>query len=522
MASTTTIRHTDTFTATGVSSPPTNALDGHSGGDDVAAGIVGAEAQQYSAAVERRVVRKIDLYVIPFLWCGYGLVYYDKAILGGASIFGMLDTLDLRVVVDAAATPPVTSTRRLSWASSLFYFGMLAGVVPLTYAVQRLHLSRTIGGCVVVWGLTCMATALVTSFRGLYAQRFFLGFLESMLPPAFMVIVSSFYTQREQTWRQCLWYSATGGWTVLGALLNYGFAHIDSGSLERWQYLYILAGALTVLYGLVFFLFPQTPNTAFFLHPGAERTVALERLRRSQMGVRCNTIKPSQIREAVTDVKVLLIALMMGLAYSVNGAVSAFGPLIVSTFGYDPYTALLWQMPLGAVCFLGILACGYLSLRVRNVRLVLIALNSLPVMAGCAMIWRADWATQTALPLAGYTLIGFFAPVTSLIVSVGMVNVAGNSKKSAMASATFVMYCVGNIVGPFWIKTEQVGDNYPMLWKGILGCYALLVLVAAVLFVMLRRENARRDALGLDDKEGERRAFEDLTDKENLWFRYAY
>ncbi|KPI44864.1 putative transporter [Cyphellophora attinorum] len=488
---------------------------------DVAADVVGTEAQQYDAAIERRVIRRIDLFVIPFLWIGYGFVYYDKAILGGASIFGLITALDLRVVVDPTTTPPKTSTQRLSWASSLFYFGMLAGVIPLTYAFQRLHLSRTIGACVVIWGLTCMATALVTTHQGLYVQRFFLGFLESMLPTAFMVIVSSFYTQKEQTWRQCLWYSATGGWTVIGAGLNYGFASINSGNLQRWQYLYIMAGALTVLYGLLFFLFPQTPNTAFFLH-GQEKTIALERLRRSQMGVRCNTIKGSQIKEALTDPKVYLIALMMGLAYTVNGAVSAFGPLIVSTFGYSPLTAILWQMPLGGVCFVTILLCGYLSLIIPNIRLIMIIFNCLPVMAGCAMIWKSSWTHHAATPLAGYTLIGFFAPVTSLIVSMGMVNVAGNTKKSAMASATFFMYCVGNIVGPFWIKTEQVAQHYPMLWKGILGSYSVLVLVAAILYIMLRRENQRRDATGLDQQEGEKHAFEDLTDKENPWFRYAY
>ena len=372
--------------------------------------------------------------------------YYDKAILGGASIFGMITSLDLRVVVDPTTTPPKTSTQRLSWASSLFYFGMLAGVIPLTYAFQRLHLSRTIGACVILWGLTCMATALVTSHQGLYVQRFFLGFLESMLPTAFMVIVSSFYNQKEQTSRQCAWYSATGGWTIIGAGLNYGFASINSGSLQRWQYLYIMAGALTILYGLLFFLFPQTPNTAFFLR-GEEKVVALERLRRSQMGVRCSSIKRAQIKEALTDPKVYLIALMMGLAYTVNGAVSAFGPLIVTTFGYAPLTAILWQMPLGGVCFITILLCGYLSLIIPNIRLIMIVCNCLPVMAGCAMIWKSSWTHHAATPLAGYTLIGFFAPVTSLIVSMGMANVAGNSKKSAMASATFVMYCVGNIVG---------------------------------------------------------------------------
>lgn len=453
---------------------------------DVAAQVVGAEAQNYDHAVERSVIRKIDLWVVPFLWFGYGLVYYDKAILGGASIFGMITSLELRVVVDDSVVPPITSTQRLSWASSIFYFGMLAGVMPLTYAFQRFHLSRVIGAAVVIWGLCCMSTALVTDHKGLYVQRFFLGFLESIMPTAFMVIVSSFYTQREQTWRQCLWYSATGAWTIIGAGFNYAFAGITSGSLQRWQYLYIMAGSMTVVYGLCFFLFPQTPKDAFFLR-GDEKRISMERLRQSHMGVRCNTIKWDQIREALTDPKVYLISLMMGLAYTgmcyshlvetrfdrnrhssctqnarhnqslppprlntqltqnftVNGAVSAFGPLIVSTFGYDPFTALLWQMPLGAVCLVTTLACGYASLLFKNIRLIMLIFCCLPVMAGCAMIWKGAWSKGGATPLAGYTLIGFFAPVTSLIVSMGMANVAGNTKKSFMASGTFVMYCVG-------------------------------------------------------------------------------
>lgn len=100
-------------------------------------------------------------------------------------------------------------------------------------------------------------------------------------------------------------------------------------------------------------------------------------------------------------------------------------------------------MPLGAVCLVMTLACGYASLLFKNIRLIMLIFNCLPVMAGCAMIWKGAWTEGGATPLAGYTLIGFFAPVTSLIVSMGMANVAGNTKKSFMASGTFFMYCVG-------------------------------------------------------------------------------
>ncbi|RMD42625.1 hypothetical protein DV735_g2496, partial [Chaetothyriales sp. CBS 134920] len=491
-------------------------------GRDVAASIVSEHSQAWDKAVEKRIVRKIDLLLIPTMWIGYGLVYYDKAILGGASVFGMTKDLALRVIVDPSTDPPKASTERLSWASSLFYFGMLAGVVPLTYLFQRFHLGRTIGSVVILWGGTCMCTAAVTSFRGLFAVRFFMGVLESIMPTAFMLIISSYYTQREQTLRQCLWYSATGGWTIIGALFNWAFAHINSGSLHKWQYLYLMGGGLTVLFGIGFLFFPDSPSTAFFLSTKEEKQVAIERLRSSQLGVRCQKIKYSQIHEGIMDPKLWLISLMMGAAYTVNGAVSAFGPLIVSTFGYTAYTSLLWQMPLGGVCFVTIIICGILSLYMPNIRLIMISFCCLPVIAGCIMIWRSSWYPGAATPLAGYTLIGFFAPVTSLIVSMGMANTAGNTKKSLQAAFIFVFYCFGNIVGPFWIKSQTVKQHYPMVWGGIIGCYCLIIVIAVVLYHMLRSENARRDALHLDEAEGEKRAFEDLTDKENLWFRYAY
>lgn len=45
---------------------------------DLAAAIVPDHAQGFDPATERRVLRKIDLHLIPWMWLGYGFVYYDK------------------------------------------------------------------------------------------------------------------------------------------------------------------------------------------------------------------------------------------------------------------------------------------------------------------------------------------------------------------------------------------------------------------------------------------------------------
>ena len=52
--------------------------DQYSSQDDIAATILPSHAQPIDPLLERRVRRKIDLFFIPLMWIGYGLVYYDK------------------------------------------------------------------------------------------------------------------------------------------------------------------------------------------------------------------------------------------------------------------------------------------------------------------------------------------------------------------------------------------------------------------------------------------------------------
>ena len=45
---------------------------------DIAIRVVGEHSRAIDPAAEARVVRKIDLFLIPAMTIGYGLVYYDK------------------------------------------------------------------------------------------------------------------------------------------------------------------------------------------------------------------------------------------------------------------------------------------------------------------------------------------------------------------------------------------------------------------------------------------------------------
>ncbi|CAG8214496.1 unnamed protein product [Penicillium olsonii] len=480
---------------------------------------LGDEARPFNLHDSRRVLRKIDLFLIPAMVIGYGLVYYDKAILGNAAIFGMTADLELSII-DTSTSPSRIDTSRLSWATSIFYFGQLVGSYPVTYTLQHFKTQHVLGPMVMLWAIICAATAGVTTWQGLLVQRFFLGFTESIIPTCFMLTVSGFYTQSEQALRQSWWFSGTGWFTIIGGAINYGFAKIQNGALTPWQYIYVFAGGLTFLFGLWCFFLPSSPSNAWFLSP-EERLIATERLRAGQTGIKNRGLKFSQIKEAVLDVKIWLVAITMASAYTVNGAVSGFGPLIVSTFGYSSLESILFQFPLGALSGTGIVLTGWLSSRYQNIRIFLLLVCCLPVIAGFSMIWKSSWGYKPVVPVVGYSLIGFFGPVVGLTISLGASNVAGETKKSFMASAVFVAYCVGNIIGPQLIQSQTKSQHYPVLWTGLIICYCIAMLSSSILYVMWSRENKRRDVLELNESERDRNAFKDLTDKENLHFRYV-
>lgn len=51
--------------------------------------------------------------------------------------------------------------------------------------------------------------------------------------------------------------------------------------------------------------------------------------------------------------------------------------------------------------------------------------------------------------------------------------------------------------------------------------YCITIAAAVVLYIALDRENRRRRSLDLDESQRDKMAFNDLTDKQNPFFRYV-
>jgi phosphotransferase system glucose/maltose/N-acetylglucosamine-specific IIC component len=88
-----------------------------------------------------------------------------------------------------------------------------------------------------------------------------------------------------------------------------------------------------------------------------------------------------------------------------------------------------------------------------------------------------------------------------------------------VSASTFVGYCVGNVIGPV-IFGASPGPLYHAGFVGSCICLCLVVVIGAVTYFLLRRENMKRDRV-TGGHIGMHTIDEDLTDMQNEDFRYV-
>jgi len=287
-------------------------------------------------------------------------------------------------------------------------------------------------------------------------------------------------------------------------------------------------------YCVIFFL-PDSPVTAKRLSV-KERRWAVERLRGDQTGVENKQLKKYQVIEAFKDPKLYLFFVLGTVCNVPNGGISNFGTIIIKGFGFSTLVTALMQVPYGFLISASILVCVFLNdyvatrgLQSRCYFIILFLLPNISGAFGLAFLGEHNKAGR----LTCYYLTGPYNAAFVLVLSMTTANTAGHTKKVVTNAVLFLGYCTGNIAGPFFYKESQTPRYQLGIWSMIVS-HLLEVVVILLLRFLLARENKRRDRVqGISSEESleakvareeerDRTAFSDLTDRENLNFRYIY
>ncbi|KAJ4400958.1 hypothetical protein N0V91_008337 [Didymella pomorum] len=472
-------------------------------------GDVVASREALSPEEDRRILRKIDLNLLPIMGLSYMFQFLDKSALGYTAIMGLQTDLKM-------------TGEQYSWASGIYYFGYLAASYPAAALMVRFPVARTIAASVIVWGAILMLTATCFNAEGLLAIRFFLGAAEAAIGPGLTVIVAMWYKRSEQPLRHGAWFMGNVFAGIFGGVLAYGVGHVRS--IEAWKAVFLLFGALTVVWSAaIYFFLPNEPSSARFLNT-ADRVKAVTRVQENMTGIKNNTWKWSQSVEALLDVKIWILVAIQLAQNIANGGLHGFGSIVIKGMGFSTLNTLLVQM-LGQV-FQGVfvLIGTYGSTRFRNTRTYFMAWNLAVALVGAVMI-REIHPSQIWARFMGYCLCIAFSANFPMVLSMSSGNMGGFTKKSTANAMIFIAYCTGNIIGPQLFFAKEA-PSYPSGFLAMMVCCGAALVLCFVLRLFLMRENKKRDReTGIEgvsvDEAGDVN-FADMTDKEMRTFRYVY
>ncbi|KAJ2548462.1 hypothetical protein EV175_004826 [Coemansia sp. RSA 1933] len=430
-------------------------------------------------AIERRLKLKLDLRLVPYLSILYLFNALDRGNIGNARLAGL------------EAGTHLTGNDFYN-ALSFFYFGYTISQIPNMFVLKKVTPSVLVGVTMLMWGVCSTCMAATKNYSGLVAARFFMGIFEAGVGPAAPVILSYFYLRHELAWRTALFYGSSTFAGAFGGLIAYGVAtNLAHESLAPWKLLFIIEGIPTIFLGIAtLFILPNSPATLerWFVTP-EEKQVAIERSR-SGLNVDSSLLDKRQLLAALKDYKNIFTCLIyIGLNIPL-ASYTSFLPTIISEMGYTNAKAQLMTVPPYACAIVTVFAFCWFSDRVRN-RGFFVAASALLACIGYILLIssRKLGANYTG---ACFVAMGLY-PIIPLMLSWTANNNVGHIKRAvSIAMLNTFGQCFAT-VGTQIYKTKTA----PRFFMGYGVCLAftvVMIVFAIALSIILKRENARRDA----------------------------
>ncbi|KAF3062064.1 hypothetical protein GL218_03970 [Daldinia childiae] len=455
----------------------------------------------------KRVLRKIDMRIMPMCFCVYLLMLLDKSGLSFAGIMGLRQETGL-------------NTFQFSWLGSIVYFGYLAGELPGSYMMQRLSLCKYFSIMCMLWGIVVLMHAVCNNFATFLVVRFLLGFAEVCTAPAVIIILGSWYTKTEQVLRVALWYTTSGFSNIFGGFFAWCIFQANS---FRWQALFLFYGSLTFITGVVLYFFLAVSPTEAKWLTDDEKVIALERVRSNKTGTEVWRFNWSQLKETFLDPRLYIIFLLLASTGLPNGGLTVFGPEIIGQFGFDTEQTTLLSMVPGFATVIGtgvaLVVAKYTNRTIAGIWTVALA------CIGVIMMFTIP-KSNPAGRYGGYIITLQFPIAVLFIVTFMTAGVSGSTKKVAFGASYQLGFTFGSIVGPL-TYTEKDGPEYLIAKYTMLVSLLIAIGLLASLGLIHKRWNDQRDKQdALDAQNGvmheviENEEFADLTDFQMRSFRY--
>lgn len=224
--------------------------------------ISSEEVEDFSDINDKKLLRRMDIRLIPLFTVLYLLSFLDRGNIANAKIEGLAQDLNLR-------------NHQYNMCLTIFFLFYASMEIPSNMLLHRVKPRWFIPTTMVLWSIVMTLMGTVRNYDQLLATRALLGLFEAPLFPGISYILSRYYKKLEILKRQAIFFSAASVAGAFSGLLAAAIAQMDGiGGYEGWRWIFILEGLLTFVVGVYSFtIFPNYPHECAFLSPKERRYV---------------------------------------------------------------------------------------------------------------------------------------------------------------------------------------------------------------------------------------------------------
>ncbi|KZT08305.1 MFS general substrate transporter [Laetiporus sulphureus 93-53] len=435
------------------------------------------------AARERRLLRKLDLHLLPALTMLYLLSFLDRSNIGNAKLDGLVTDLKM------------TQADYLN-ALTLYFLGYVLFEIPSNIVLKRLTPRMWLPTLMVVWGIVSTLMGLVHNYGGLLAVRFFLGATEAGLFPGVVYYLSCWYKRKEQHFRISIFFSAASLAGAFGGVLAYAIGKMNGiGHKSGWSWIFIIEGLFTIVLAVLSHAFVHNyPDTVSFLSP-EEKELLHSRLRNDNDALSGEIFAWRHVRKAFEDVAVWLYCFcFVGCSLPLY-TLSLFLPTIINDLGYTAAQAQLLTVPPYFVATVLTFSTAWGSHLINRRAPFIIGGAVLAIVGYIILITSSKSGVQY---FATILCAGGIYPATAITLSWPANNVSGQLKR---AVACALQISVGNGLGA--IVGTQLYRYGPRFYLGhgfAIGYLCLVIVAASLNWLVLARRNVEKEKLRESDE----------------------
>ncbi|GJE91440.1 MFS general substrate transporter [Phanerochaete sordida] len=286
---------------------------------------------------EKRLVRKLDVRLLPTIVLFFILNYIDRTAISSARLKGIEKDVHI-------------SDIQYENVLAVLYASYVPAQIPSNMFLNRISRpSIYISACVCIWGMASALTGVTKNYGGLLAARIFVGIPEAVFYPGAIFLLSRWYTRKELALRSALLYSGLLISNAFGSLMAAGILANLEGKLgvRAWRWLFYIEGAMTVFIGmLAVWTLPDYPHNTRWLSK-AERRLAQVRLAEDAGEADEDSIHDTALtglKQALLDPKVYIFAIMT-CSLLLGSSFVNFFPTLTATLGFSTTVSLLLAAP---------------------------------------------------------------------------------------------------------------------------------------------------------------------------------